>query len=153
MMIHRRKKIRKRRGSRTHGYGRIAQHRKSGQKGGVGKAGHGKHLWSYVVTKEPDYFGKHGFKRPQSIVKVPKTINVGELDDLANYLLKNNLLSKDDKGLPLLDLKSLGFDKLLGSGKLYTKLHIVVDYATERAQEKVSSIGGVVELLSSEEGE
>ena len=152
-MIHRRKKVRKQRGSRTHGYGRIAQHRKSGQKGGVGKAGYGKHLWSYVVTREPDYFGKHGFKRPQGIVKVPKIINVGELDDLAIYLLRNNLLAKDEKGLHLLDLKALGFDKLLGNGKLHAKLHVVIDYATERAQGKISEAGGTIETPLTEENE
>jgi len=38
-MPHKLRKTRKMRGSRTHGYGQVGQHRKSGSRGGVGKAG------------------------------------------------------------------------------------------------------------------
>ena len=48
-MPHKLRKIRKFRGSRTQGYGRIGQHRDSGSKGNR-KVGRHKHLWSKVVT-------------------------------------------------------------------------------------------------------
>ncbi len=81
-MPHKLRKIRKTRGSRTQGYGRIGQHRDSGSKG-ARKVGRHKHLWSLVVTSEPNYFGKHGFTSPQSLHTKTSTINLVKLDQLA----------------------------------------------------------------------
>ena len=82
-MPHKLRKIRKFRGSRTVGYGRIGQHRDSGSKGNR-KVGRHKHLWSKVVTSEPNYFGKHGFVSPQSKHRIENTINLVKLDQLAS---------------------------------------------------------------------
>ncbi|MEM4427493.1 MAG: 50S ribosomal protein L15, partial [Zestosphaera sp.] len=41
------------RGSRTHGYGRVGQHRKAGSRGGRGAAGLHKHKWTWVVKYHP----------------------------------------------------------------------------------------------------
>ncbi|MEM3921728.1 MAG: 50S ribosomal protein L15, partial [Nitrososphaerota archaeon] len=54
----RHRKSRKRRGSRTCGWGQIGQHRKSGSRGGHGHAGMHKHKWTWVLKHDPDYFGK-----------------------------------------------------------------------------------------------
>ena len=81
-MPHKLRKTRKNRGTRTQGYGRIGQHRKSGSQG-FRKPGRHKHLWSYVVTHEPDYFGKHGFTSPKSLKNKPNPINIKNLDALA----------------------------------------------------------------------
>jgi hypothetical protein len=80
-MPHKLRKTRKMRGSRTHGYGRIGQHRDAGSKG-QRKVGRHKHLWSYVVTHEPDYFGKKGFTSPQSLKRKENTINIKQLNEL-----------------------------------------------------------------------
>ena len=152
-MIHRRKKVRKMRGSRTHGYGRVGQHRKSGQRGGRGKTGRHKHLWTYVVKYEPDYFGKHGFHRPKAVQRVIPTINVGELDELIDLLVAKGYAEKTGETVKI-DLRKLGIQKLLGNGKVTHKLHVVVDLATEKAISKSESAGGTVELVSmSEENE
>ena len=74
-MPHKLRKIRKFRGSRTQGYGRIGQHRDSGSKGHR-KVGRHKHLWSWVVTHEPNYFGKSGFTSPQGCSQSRNTINL-----------------------------------------------------------------------------
>ena len=84
-MPHKLRKIRKTRGSRTQGYGRIGQHRDSGTKG-ARKVGRHKHLWSLVVTSEPNYFGKHGFTSPQSLHTNENAINLVKLDQLATRL-------------------------------------------------------------------
>ena len=49
-MPHKARKVRKQRGSRTHGWGQIGQHRSRGGRGGTGKAGLDKHKWTYVIT-------------------------------------------------------------------------------------------------------
>ena len=85
-MPHKLRKTRKMRGSRTQGYGRVGQHRDSGSKGHR-KVGRHKHLWSYVTTYEPDYFGKHGFTSPQSLKRKENVINVAKLDEISAKVL------------------------------------------------------------------
>jgi len=43
------RKTRKLRGGRHMGWGQVGQHRASGHKGGLGRSGHLKHLWSTVI--------------------------------------------------------------------------------------------------------
>ena len=88
------RKIRKKRGSRTVGYGRIGQHRGVGQRGGHGKAGRRKHLWSYVLRYEPDYFEKKGFRSPRRLE--PNVINVGDIDEEVTRLLDEGKIIKKD---------------------------------------------------------
>ena len=38
------------------GWGQVGQHRASGHKGGLGRSGHLKHLWSTVIKEDPDHF-------------------------------------------------------------------------------------------------
>lgn len=142
------------RGSRTHGYGRVGQHRKSGQRGGRGKTGRHKHLWTYVVKYEPDYFGKHGFHRPKAVQRVITTINVGELDELVDLLISKGYAEKA-RDLIKIDLRKLGIKKLLGNGTVTHKLHVITNLATEKAISKIESAGGSVEVLEmmSEENE
>ena len=128
-MPHKLRKIRKFRGSRTVGYGRIGQHRDAGSKGNR-KVGRHKHLWSKIVTTQPDYFGKHGFTSPQSLHRKEKTINLHQLDQLAQT--------------PNINLTQLGYTKLLGTGKLTKPLTIQVKAYSKSAQEKVKQAGGEI---------
>ncbi|MHA1754967.1 MAG: uL15 family ribosomal protein [Candidatus Odinarchaeia archaeon] len=134
------KKIRKRRGGRTHGFGRISQHRKSGQKGGKGFAGMKKHGKSWIIKNIPDYFGKHGFNRPIETKRILKTITLRDV----NKLIESAQTTSKKKGLLKIDLASLGYDKLLGSGVIYKPAEIIVPTATEKAFSKVESIGGKI---------
>jgi large subunit ribosomal protein L15 len=112
----------------THGRGKKAG-RGAGLRGGRGNAGLLKHRYMHMVKNMPDHFGKHGFKRHPSLTERNKTINVGQIEDL--FPGKNDI-----------DLTKEGFDKLLGSGRLNKKLKIKVDYASERAIEKIKDKGG-----------
>ena len=51
LMIRKNKQVRKRRGYRTHGYGRIGRHRNKGQQGGFGNTGlkKGKKIWRIKI--------------------------------------------------------------------------------------------------------
>ncbi len=134
-MPHKLRKIRKFRGSRTQGYGRIGQHRDSGSKGNR-KVGRHKHLWSKVVTSDPGYFGKSGFTSPQSKHRIENTINLNKLDQLATGSSIN--------------LTELGYTKLLGTGKITKALTIQVPAASKAAQQKIEAAGGKLELPEAE---
>ena len=116
----------------THGRGKKGG-RGAGLRGGKGNAGLMKHKHMYMTKYMPDHFGRHGFKRPQSIIKKDKTINVGQLEDL--------FPGKKD-----IDLVKEGYDKLLGGGNLGSKIKIKVDSASGKAVEKVKDKGGEVIL-------
>ncbi len=133
-MPHRLRKIRKFRGSRTQGYGRIGQHRDAGSKG-QRKVGRHKHLWSYVVTHEPDYFGKSGFTSPRSLHRHENPINLKKLADLAQS-------SKMEK--PQINLTALGYTKLLGTGKVTKPLTVQVPSYSKSAAEKIKKAGGEI---------
>lgn len=139
---HKLRKVRKRRASRTHGYGRVGQHRKSGGKGGR-KAGRHKQGWTYVVKYEPDYFGKRGFKSPRTIGKKVNVINVGQLEELVDRLAAEERLKKEG-GKVLLDLNELGYDKLLGMGNITKPIQVKVAFHSESAAKKVQEAGGQI---------
>jgi len=146
-MPHKLRKTRKYRGSRTHGWGRIGQHRGAGCRGHR-KVGRHKHLWSYVAAHEPNYFGKHGFNSPQSIHLKENLINISTLDEISE-----KISVEKEKGKLYVDLTNLGFTKLLGTGKLTKKLTVNVPSCSKSAADKIKRAGGEVLIQSQEQGE
>jgi large subunit ribosomal protein L15 len=144
-MPHKQRKTRKMRGSRTHGYGRIGQHRDAGSKGHR-KVGRHKHLWSYVTAHEPDYFGKKGFTSPQSLKRKENTINITQLSELTAK-------TPAEKDKTHINLTSLGYTKLLGTGKITKPLTITVASYSKTAAEKIKKAGGKILTEPQEHGE
>ena len=140
-MATRLRKTRKFRGSRNHGWGQVGQHRASGHKGGLGQSGMLKHHFSSMLKDDPDHFG-HGSNNPPTRNIIKKWVGVRDLDDL--YLQSG----KQESGKKILDLKALGFDKLLGGGQVKNAYSIKIDQFTSKAEEKVKTAGG--ELLKKE---
>lgn len=141
MVVRRKKKVRKFRGKRTYGYGSHKKHRGGGSRGGRGKAGLHKHKWSYTVKYAPEHFGKRGFKRPAAVVKEIKTINLKELDQIAEKLLEQKLAEKKDDKIKINVLK-LGYEKVLGSGKITKSLIVEAKYFSKKAIKKIENMGG-----------
>ena len=138
-MVSRTKKFR---GSRTHGRGRKAG-RGAGLRGGRGNAGLHKHKWIRVVKYCPDYFGHHGFKRPQSVVTDKITVNLSEVEQSLPALAKDGFAVQKD-GKWTVDLTKMGIDKLLGSGQISTPISIKVPEASASALEKLKAAGGTI---------
>ena len=131
MVIRRKKKVRKQRGSWTHGWGGKKKHRGSGSRGGVGKAGRKKFKKSWVIKHKPKYFGKRGFKIPVGSKKGVVAINLRDVDLLAKNLNKTEI-----------NLCELGFDKVLSTGNLTQPLTIKAKKFVERAKQKIEQSGG-----------
>ena len=132
------------RGTHTHGGGSKKKRRGAGSRGGRGLAGTGKR----GDSKKPliwhtNYFGKSGFKKknPRTI----KAINIEDLCGLINKLLNKGLVEKKGDGYNV-NLKKVGYDKLLGKGSVSSKLSIKVRFASENAIKKVQAAGGLVIL-------
>ena len=136
-MATRLRKTRKFRGSRTHGWGQIGQHRGSGHKGGLGKSGLHKHLFSTLLKFDPDHFG-HDSTHPPHPNIIKKWASVRDLDDLfAKY-------GKQEGNRKLIDLASLGYDKLLGGGQVKNAYLVKVGQYTASAEDKIKKVGGEV---------
>jgi large subunit ribosomal protein L15 len=130
------------------GWGQVGQHRKHSQKGGR-KVGRHKHLWSYVIKYEPDYFGRKGFIPRSSKTKI-NTINVGELNELVDKLAKAKQLESKE-GKAFVDLDKLGYQKLLATGKITKPIIVKVAAHSENAAKKIEEAGG--QILGGEEKE
>lgn len=132
------RKSRRQRGSRYCGWGQVGQHRQAGSRGGIGGAGKHKHFWMRTVIEEPDHFGHDAFNSFNRNL-VQRWINVRDLDSLLAKHGKAN-----ESGMVVLDLSSLGYDKLLGGGSIGGAYTIKVAKVSESARSKIESAGGEV---------
>lgn len=138
------KKLKKFRGSRTHGNGTHKNRRGGGNRGGRGNAGKCKHHYIRSILRG-DTYGKVGFKRPQKVLEEITTINVGDIDVMAEELVAGGLATVKE-GTLYIDLKNLGADKLLGSGKVTRKMFITASDFSESAKAKLEAAkGGIIE--------
>ncbi len=119
------------RGSRYHGRGKKSG-RGAGKRGGRGNAGINKHRLLTRLKYMPRHWGMHGFNRHPSLRKVNISINLQELQDMV----------EDDT----VNLGELGYDKLLGKGKMNRAMNIIVAKASARAVSKVEAAGGTVTI-------
>ena len=119
------------RGSRYHGRGKKSG-RGAGKRGGRGNAGINKHRLLTRLKYMPRHWGMHGFNRHPSLRKVNISMNLQELQDM----------TEEDN----VNLGELGYDKLLGKGKMNRKMNIVVAKASAHAISKVESAGGTVTI-------
>jgi ribosomal protein L15 len=144
MAFHKRKRITRQRGSRTHGWGRL--HRGSGNKGGAGNAGSGKKADAKKPSFADRVFGKHGFIAHNSAT-ADTIINVG---DVAQHLPKWVAAkhATHAAGLYTVDLGKLGYTKLLSQGKASVKMKLTISSASKSAVEKVKTAGGEVAVAA-----
>jgi large subunit ribosomal protein L15 len=147
MVFRKRKKNVKQRAGTTHGWGSMKKHRGKGNKGGAGKAGTGKR----GDAKKPSiwkkkYFGKFGFKKKGEKIEII-AINIDTLVNMLGKLVAEKKITQESETF-IIDLSSIGYNKLLGRGKTDKKLKITVDYASATASEKISSAGGEVITLN-----
>ena len=85
----------------------------------------------------PGHWGMHGFNRHPKLRNVNISINLMQVSQMA----------EGDS----IDLTEMGYDKLLGSGRMERALNITVASASARAIEKVEAAGGSVNLSNGDE--
>lgn len=134
------------RGLKTRGHG-IKARRGAGKRGGRGMAGSLKHRYIHVVKYYgKDYFGRHGFKRPQSVVKADIVLNLSTIREYIDRMVESGAAKKKGDGYDI-DIEKLGCTKLLGGGDIgEMKVHVITPSASAKAIEKVEAAGGTVTL-------
>ncbi|MHA2075288.1 MAG: uL15 family ribosomal protein [Candidatus Hodarchaeales archaeon] len=133
------KKVRKQRGSRVYGYGRISGgHRKGGSRGGVGQAGSkGHHRIGRIAEMIRN---QRGFTAPNTSPD-DLAVNIGELDEQLELLLAKKIAVKEGKKIKI-DVSDLGYTKVMGKGIVKNPLHIHAEKITPHALEKIEAAGG-----------
>jgi large subunit ribosomal protein L15 len=134
------RKSRRQRGSRYCGWGQIGQHRQSGSRGGTGGAGKHKHFWIRTVIEEPEHFG-HDSTKSMRQNRLTRWINLRDINDLVS-----RFGSTDEHGKPMLDLRSIGYNKLLGGGTLQEPIVLKVAKVSATAKQKIELAGGEIVL-------
>ncbi len=141
MVVRRRRKIRGLRGSRTVGRGCAKRGRGSGEKGGKGLSGGHKQKWSYILRYMPEYFGKHGFVRPAEVSAAVSAINVGDIDEHLDKLVSAGAARREENKF-VVDATKLGFDKVLGGGKVTRPIEVTAKEFSASAKRKLEEAGG-----------
>ena len=144
MTVNKRKKNERQRGHKTHGWGAKKKHRGKGHQGGAGMAGTGKRADSKKpsIWKDEHYFGKFGFISKTPKVKI-NPVNISYIEKHLDKFLLNKSVTKEND-FYIVELEKLGFNKLLGDGKVFVKFRINTPYASQSAIAKVKEAGGEV---------
>ena len=147
------KNVSKFRGSRTCGGGTHKNRRGGGSRGGHGKAGGCKHHFVRNYMRGLSY-GKYGFKRPQKVLADRSIVNVGELDEMAQQLVADEVAHKkgDVFHINLAELE-YPIDKVLGNGAITKPIVVTVSGCSTKARSKIEEAGGEVVILSDIEPE
>ena len=127
--------------SRTRGRGH-KKGRGAGLRGGRGNAGCHK-TKRIMYERVGRVWGSHGFKRPQTVVMANNAINLNVIEENASEWVDQGKASKKGKIISI-DLKGMGYDKLLGTGAPSQAYKITVNAASAKAVEKIEAAGGEV---------
>ncbi len=138
MPARRRKKNVRIRGTRTCGWGLC--HRGKGNKGGVGRAGGGKKADCKKFHFDQLAFGKHGFKSKGTNTRNDVAISIRDLEEILPSWENQKLVEKKE-GVYIVDLKKIGYDKLLSEGTPTKKMKISVQKTSANVAEKLKKNG------------
>lgn len=135
MKLKKRRKSSRHRGTRLCGWA-AKKHKGKGNSGGKGMAGTSTHKKTYVIRYLGDYFGKKARRKEKK--KEYKEINLKHIENNIQNLIKRGIAKKTEEGIEV-ELKNY---KVMGEGKLTSKLIIKAVSFTKSAKEKVEKSGG-----------
>ena len=140
MVVRRTKKVNKYRGDTTHGGGHRKKRRGAGSRGGRGNAGSGKRAGH---KRQGKALGRNGFV-PRRTPNVEAGVNLSYFTQKKVDELVASKKAVKEADVYVIDLKDLGYAKLLGNGMTEVKLKITVTKHTAKAAQKVTEVGGEI---------
>ena len=144
MVVRRRKKNVRQRGSHTHGWGSKKKHRGAGNRSGRGNAGRGKrsaHKKQWFIVRGIT-LGHRGFTMHRAAPR-GKAINLEALARSLEAFAQSGTIRKVNDTY-LIQPGAFPYAKILGSGSLHAKLHIESVQCSRKAVEKITAAGGKV---------
>ena len=133
MPVNKRKKVSRQRGSHTHGWGAMKKHRGAGNRGGKGYSGTGKRadsikplIWKAV---------KHSRK------KKSRSVNIAFIEQHMDGYLARNVAKKEGDAY-VLNIKDIGYRKLLAGYGATRKLKITAPSSSKKAAADIAKAGG-----------
>jgi len=138
MVVNRRRRIAKLRGSRYCGFG-PNRHRGAGQRGGRGNAGTGKKCHAKKPSVWQAHLGSKGFSSRDTGAQC--CMNIRDLEDKLPQLLGQEGVAKEGDVF-VVDLQKLGVSKLLSAGRVHHKMKVTVAAASAKVEEKLKAAGG-----------
>ncbi|HET6640012.1 MAG TPA: uL15m family ribosomal protein, partial [Nitrososphaeraceae archaeon] len=93
-----------------------------------------------TVIEEPDHFG-HDSTKSMRQNSLNRWVNLRDVNDLAARFGSTN-----EHGKLILDLRSIGYDKLLGGGTLQKPIVVQVAKVSATAKQKIELAGGEIVL-------
>ena len=146
MTVRKRKKKNILRGHRTHGHGDTKNGRGAGSRGGVGRAGSHKHKF----TK---YAGEFGIEKKQVIGKpIGPSMNLDQIEQMLPKWLASEKVVKEGNSI-VVDGKKVKLAKIVGRGKLVSKIIFENLNASKKAVEKIKENGSEIKGLKVEQEE
>jgi large subunit ribosomal protein L15 len=87
------------------------------------------------------YVGKKGFTSIPQKKHQGKTLNLSQLSAIVRRLVSEKKAQMEDQKV-IVDLRQLGFKKLLGMGSISQAVRVKVDQCSESALKKLKDAGG-----------
>lgn len=142
MVVKKTKKVGSYRGHTTHGGGHRKKRRGAGSRGGRGNAGTGKRAGQKKAGIKDRTLGRAKGFTPRRSAKTVKALNLSYFtsENLTKLVEAGKIEKKGD--VYSVDLNKLGYNKLLGTGKVNVKLEISVSSYSKLAEEKITQAGG-----------
>ncbi len=93
------------------------------------------------------YVGKKGFMSVAQKKRVGRTLNLWQLSEMIDRLVTEKKAQFENQKV-VVDLRQLGFRKLLGAGSISRAVQVKVDQCSEGALKKIKEAGGEAVLSS-----
>jgi large subunit ribosomal protein L15 len=114
-------------------------------RGGFGDSGRYRHKKSRLIRDREfvhmHYVGKKGFISVNQRQKQGKVLNLAQLSAIVEKLVSEKKAQMEDQKIAV-DLRQLGFRKLLGEGSISRAVRVKVDRCSESALNKLKEAGG-----------
>lgn len=114
-------------------------------RGGFGQAGRFRHKRSRLIRDKEfvgkHYIGKKGFTSVAQKKQGMRTLNLHQLSDIADRLVREQKAQMEDQKV-IIDLKKLGYGKLLGMGSVSRPMRVRVDRCSAEALRKLKEANG-----------
>lgn len=114
-------------------------------RGGFGQAGRYRHKRSRLIRTgefvHMHYLGKKGFTSIAQKRRPGRTLNLWQLSEMVDKLVSEKKAQLVGQKI-VVDLKQLGFKKLLGAGAISRAVQVKVDQCSESALKKIKEAGG-----------